>query len=128
MICVPAGESTAAISSTTSTLADDDQLQPEAALKNQRSKALYQNVYHDTDVTYDLDSNRLKESLLLRSCPKEMLGYRYRLESDSLRLELKRTTVFWPMPKTPVPKMNRYSICRLRICWMQKTHTPMISK
>lgn len=88
MICVPAGESTAAISSTTSTLADDDQLQPEAALKNQRSEALYQNVYHDTDVTYDLDSNRLKESLILRSCPKEMLGYRYRLETDSLRLEL----------------------------------------
>ena len=88
MICVPAGESTAAISSTTSTLADDDQLQPEAALKNQRSKALYQNVYHDTDVTYDLDSNRLKESLILRSYPKEMLGYRYRLETDSLRLEL----------------------------------------
>lgn len=38
--------------------------------------------------TYDLDSNRLKESLILRSCPKEMLGYRYRLETDSLRLEL----------------------------------------
>lgn len=88
MICVPTGESTAAISSTTSTLADDDQLQPEATLKNQRSEALYQNVYHDTDVTYDLDSNRLKESLILRSCPKEMLGYRYRLETDSLRLEL----------------------------------------
>ena len=48
LICVSAGESTAAISSTTSTLADDDQLQPEAALKNQRSEALYQNVYHDT--------------------------------------------------------------------------------
>ena len=88
LICVSAGESTAAISSTTSTLADDDQLQPEAALKNQRSEAVYQNVYHDTDVTYDLDSNRLKESLILRSCPKEMLGYRYRLETDSLRLEL----------------------------------------
>ena len=88
LICVSAGESTAAISSTTSTLADDDQLQPEAALKNQRSEALYQNVYHDTDVAYDLDSNRLKESLILRSCPKEMLGYRYRLETDSLRLEL----------------------------------------
>ena len=88
MICVPTGESTAAISSTASTLADDGQLQPEAALKNQRSEAVYQNVYHDTDVTYDLDSNRLKESLILRSCPKEMLGYRYRLETDSLRLEL----------------------------------------
>ena len=40
----------------------------------------------------------------------------------------RRTTVFWPMPKTPVPKMNRCSICRLLICWMQKTHTQMISK
>ena len=30
----------------------------------------------------------MKESLILRSCPKEMLGYRYRLETDSLRLEL----------------------------------------
>lgn len=75
MICVPADESAAEVSSIASTLADEGQLQPEAALNNQRSETAYQDVYHDTDVTYDLDSNRLKESLILRSCPKELLGY-----------------------------------------------------
>lgn len=88
MICVPADESAAEVSSIASTLADEGQLQPEAALNNQRSETVYQDVYHDTDVTYDLDSNRLKESLILRSCPKELLGYRYHLEAENLRLEL----------------------------------------
>ena len=88
MICVPADESAAEVSSIASTLADEGQLQPEAALNNQRSETAYQDVYHDTDVTYDLDSNRLKESLILRSCPKELLGYRYHLEAENLRLEL----------------------------------------
>lgn len=88
MICVPADESAAEVSSIASTLADEGQLQPEAALNNQRSETVYQDVYHDTDVTYDLDSNRLKESLILRSCPKELLGYRYHLVAENLRLEL----------------------------------------
>lgn len=39
-------------------------------------------------VIYDLDSNRLKESLILRSYPSELLGYRYHLEAENLRLEL----------------------------------------
>ena len=88
MICVAAGDSIAAVSSVASTLADDGQLQPELALNYQRSEAVYQNVYYDTDVTYDLDSNRLKESLILRSYPSELLGYRYHLEAENLRLEL----------------------------------------
>ena len=85
---LPGEESAAEVSSIASTLADEGQLQPEAALNNQRSETAYQDVYHDTDVTYDLDSNRLKESLILRSCPKELLGYRYHLEAENLRLEL----------------------------------------
>lgn len=63
----------------------DNRLLPSAA---QDGETVYQDVYHDTDVTYDLDSNRLKESLILRSCPKELLGYRYYLEAENLRLEL----------------------------------------
>ena len=70
----------------------------------------------------------MKESLILRSCPKEMLGYRYRLETDSLRLELQEDNRILAYAKDAGPQDEPYSICRLRICWMQKTHTPMISK
>lgn len=44
--------------------------------------------------------------------------------------------ISFPLERLPLSDLHRIlealdatdSICRLRICWMQKTHTPMISK
>ncbi len=65
MICVPADESAAEVSSIASTLADEEQLQPEAALNNQQQKPCIRMFIMTQMLTYDLDSNRLKESLIL---------------------------------------------------------------
>lgn len=82
-------------------MADDERNTAEkAALKNQRSEALYQGC-HDTDVTYDLDSNRLKESLILRSCRRKCWATAIAWKQDSLRLELQEDNMTTAMPKTP---------------------------
>ena len=44
------------------------------------SRLVYANVYSQTSVSYDLDSNRVKESLILRQYNDTLLGYRYALD------------------------------------------------
>lgn len=48
------------------------------------SKLLYQNIYESTNVTYDLQSNQIKESIILSQYNANLRGYQFRLDVGSL--------------------------------------------
>ena len=54
------------------------------------SALTYANVYRSTDVRYDLQSNQLKESVIIRELPSGLRGYRYVLDAPGLSLELQQ--------------------------------------
>ncbi len=49
----------------------------------------YGNVYQNTNVIYDLQGSRVKESIVLASYDSDLVGYRYILETGKLNPELK---------------------------------------
>ena len=49
---------------------------PETVLEKLQSRLTYNGVYQNTDVIYDLDSNKVKESIVLKSYNSTLRGYR----------------------------------------------------
>lgn len=56
----------------------------EAVLEKNTSRLMYSNVYSNTDIRYDLQSNRVKESVILESYDSNLRGYRYTLNTGDL--------------------------------------------
>ena len=56
----------------------------ETVLENLSSRVVYPSVYTNTNVIYDLSSNRLKESIVIRSHDAALWGYRYELRTGGL--------------------------------------------
>lgn len=52
------------------------------------SRITYANVYGNTDVVYDLQANKVKESIVLGSYNSALWGYRYTLEVGTMIPEL----------------------------------------
>ena len=52
---------------------------PETVPENLQSRVTYNEVYEDTDVVYDLDSNKVKESIILACYSDTLYGYQYAL-------------------------------------------------
>lgn len=49
----------------------------EQALEKLQSRVRYDDVYEDTDIVYDLESSKVKESVILESYNSALQGYRY---------------------------------------------------
>ncbi len=56
----------------------------EMAPEKLRSRLIYENVYTNTNIIYDLDSNKVKESIVLESYSSTLRGYRYTLNVGQL--------------------------------------------
>ena len=57
---------------------------PELVQEKLSSRLSYSNVYDNTNITYDLDSNRVKESVILSRYDATLRGYRYTLQTGSM--------------------------------------------
>lgn len=57
---------------------------PELVRDKLTSRLSYSQVYADTDVVYDLGSNRVKESVILSRYDATLRGYRYTLQTGSM--------------------------------------------
>ena len=56
----------------------------DAVLDKNTSRLMYSNVYSNTDIRYDLQSNRVKESVILKAYDSNLRGYRYTLNTGDL--------------------------------------------
>ena len=56
----------------------------EFVLEKNTSQILYDDVYENTDVQYDLQGNRVKESIIIDSYSSDLRGYRYILKTDQM--------------------------------------------
>ena len=61
-----------------------DATYPEMVAEKLSSGLLYSNVYGTTDIHYQLNSNKVKESVILESYSSTLRGYRYTLEVGEL--------------------------------------------
>jgi len=57
---------------------------PEAVPDKLQSQIAYAEVYENTDIIYDLDSNTVKESMILESYDPNLQGYSYTLEVGTM--------------------------------------------
>ncbi|MBO5078933.1 MAG: DNRLRE domain-containing protein, partial [Oscillospiraceae bacterium] len=57
---------------------------PETVSDKLVSRLAYQNVFSNTGITYDLDSNKVKESIIMDSYNANLRGYKYTLNVGSL--------------------------------------------
>lgn len=57
---------------------------PETVLDKLFSRLTYENVHSDTNVVYDLDSNRVKESIILAKQDTTLRGFRYTLNTGAM--------------------------------------------
>lgn len=57
---------------------------PETVLDKLSSRLTYANIHADTDVIYDLDSDRVKESIVLEKQDSSLRGYRYTLNVGTM--------------------------------------------
>ena len=57
---------------------------PETVPDKLHSRIRYNSVYANTNVVYDLDSNKVKESIILGSYDSTLRGYRYTLNTGAL--------------------------------------------
>ena len=57
---------------------------PETVLEKLSSRLTYENVHSDTNVIYDLDTNRVKESVVLEKQDAALRGYRYALNVGTM--------------------------------------------
>lgn len=58
---------------------------PETISEKTQSRLEYEDVYDNTDVRYDLQSNQLKESIIIGAYDETVLGYTYILRTGSLQ-------------------------------------------
>jgi len=58
---------------------------PETVVRKNASALTYGDVYLGTDVRYDLQSNRVKESIIMEAWSESLRGYRYTLNVGTLR-------------------------------------------
>lgn len=57
---------------------------PEAISDKNHSRLQYQNVFSNTDIRYDLQSNQVKESIIIGSYDADLRGYQYTLNVGEL--------------------------------------------
>ena len=57
---------------------------PETVLENLTSRLRYENIHNNTDVVYDLQGNRLKESIIMQEYDAQLRGYSYVLEIEGM--------------------------------------------
>ena len=57
---------------------------PETVPDKLNSRLVYNNVYSNTNVVYDLQGNQLKESIILQQYDEALWGYRYTLDTGDL--------------------------------------------
>ena len=57
---------------------------PETVLENTHSRLQYTGVFSNTNVVYDLVSNRVKESIIIGAYDADLQGYQYTLNTGSL--------------------------------------------
>ena len=57
---------------------------PETVQDRLQSQIVYADVYGNTDIVYDLDSNKVKESMILESYNADLQGYSYTLEVGTM--------------------------------------------
>ena len=76
--------STAQLQSIDSTEAKKAAQYADTVLDKNTSRLTYSNVYSNTDVRYDLQANRVKESVILESYDNNLRGYRYTLNVGEL--------------------------------------------
>ena len=57
---------------------------PEVVVEKNASRVRYENIYENTDIIFDLVSNRVKESVVLRSFCDSLHGYTYELNTGEM--------------------------------------------
>ncbi len=57
---------------------------PETISDKLASRLLYKNVFSNTNITYDLDSNKVKESIIIERYNENLRGYKYTLNVGNL--------------------------------------------
>jgi len=103
----PAGNTQAALKQPDAILAESGQ-QDASAPQKLWSRVTYSDVYTDTDVVYDLESNTVKESIILGSYDASLTGYRYTLKTGKLTPVMDDTghiDLYAPGGKEPVMSM-----------------------
>ena len=70
-------------------LADNTPAHVALLSQKNHSRLSYGNVYQNTNVIYDLQGSRVKESIVLAAYDSDLVGYRYILETGKLNPELK---------------------------------------
>ena len=65
-----------------------DTMQRQIRPEGMHSVVEYASIYENTDLKYDLTAEKLKESVIIRQKDEALLGYRYHLDSQGLRLAL----------------------------------------
>ena len=65
-----------------------DAMQRQIRPEGMHSVVEYASIYENTDLKYDLTAEKLKESVIIRQKDEALLGYRYHLGSQGLRLAL----------------------------------------
>lgn len=63
-----------------------DAMQRQIRPEGMHSVVEYASIYENTDLKYDLTAEKLKESVIIRQKDEALLGYRYHLDSQGLRL------------------------------------------
>ena len=65
-----------------SAFAEGNNIQRETAMAKANAAIEYSSVYQNVDLRYDLNSNKLKESVIINNMESNLRGYRYILETD----------------------------------------------
>ena len=81
---------------------------PETVSEKLQSGLLYANVFQNTSIRYDLDSNRVKESIIIDSYRAALRGYRYALNVGDMVPVLEedgQITLYAPDRKTVIMVM-----------------------
>ena len=81
----PMAESDALVVELNSDNTRNNAMQSELIAEKAVSSLRYANVYANTDLTYDLISNQVKESIIIRQYSNDLGGYQYLLEMENLR-------------------------------------------
>lgn len=63
-----------------------DAMQRQIRPEGMHSVVEYASIYENTNLKYDLTAEKLKESVIIRQKDEALLGYRYHLDSQGLRL------------------------------------------
>ena len=64
--------------------AKEDALHPETVIDGLSSRVTYESLHSNTNVVYDLTSNKVKESMVLRQYDPSLAGFRYALDVGTM--------------------------------------------